>query len=162
MKSVRSLFLLAVLLVSITAVLARGDKSKFSCSESNPQSICNAAATCGSASTPCKIDIKRSGSTEATATPDIPDAKANKPFCLKAGTSVTFYTSSKNTGFVVDFGPNSPFDNEGALMGGADRSITVIAKRPGCYRYSVGACTAGTIYGMCGNIDAELVVSAAN
>ena len=162
MKSVCTLALPIVLLVLVTALLARGDKSKFSCSASNPQSICNAAATCGSASAPCKIDIKRSGSTEATATPDIPDAKANKPFCLKAGTPVTFYTSSKNTGFVIDFGPNSPFDNEGAIMGGADRSITVVAKRPGCYRYSVGACTAGTIYGMCGNIDTDLVVSAAN
>jgi len=47
-------------------------------------------------------------------------------------------------------------------MGGADRQITVIAKRTGCFRYSVGACTAGAIYGMCGNTDTELVVSAGN
>jgi hypothetical protein len=26
-----------------------------------------------------------------------------------------------------------------------------VAKHPGCYTHSVGACTAGTIYGMCGN-----------
>jgi len=163
MKFTRSLFILSAFLLLplvITALLAAGDtKSKFSCSESNPQSICSAATICGSASIPCKINIKRSGSAEATATPEIPDAKANKPFCLKVGTSVTFYTSSKNTGFVIDFGPNSPFDNEGAIMGGADRPITVVAKRAGCFRYSIGACTAGTIYGMCGNTDTELVVS---
>jgi hypothetical protein len=34
------------------------------------------------------------------------------------------------------------------------------AKHPGCYTYSVGACTAGTIYGMCGNADTQLIVSA--
>jgi hypothetical protein len=45
-------------------------------------------------------------------------------------------------------------------MGGADRPVTVVAKKPGCYNYSVGACAAGSIYGMCGNSDTELVVSA--
>jgi hypothetical protein len=45
-------------------------------------------------------------------------------------------------------------------MGGADRPITVTAKHPGCYTYSIGACTAGTIYGMCGNADTHLIVSA--
>jgi len=165
MKSVSSLIAVSILLLLplvITALAAGDKKSKFSCSESNPQSICRAATACGSVSTPCKIDIKRSGSTDATATPDIPDAKGNTPFCLKVGTSVTFYSSSKNTGFVIDFGPNSPFDNEGAIMGGADRPVTVVAKRAGCFRYSVGACTAGTIYGMCGNSDTELVVTTAN
>lgn len=166
MKSVRlvvslSVFLLFPLLLTIL-VAAGKDKQQFSCSESNPQSICNAATTCGSATTPCKIDIKRSGSNEATATPELANAKANKPFCLKVGTSVTFYSTSKNTGFVIDFGPKSPFDTEGAIMGGADRPITVVAKRAGCYRYSVGACTAGTIYGMCGSSSTEIVVSAAN
>lgn len=150
-------------LLLLTAHLAAGDKkSKFSCSESNPQSICSAATTCGSASAPCKIDIKRGASNTASATPEMSDAKPNKPFCIKVGTSVTFYSTSKNTGFVIDFGPNSPFDPEGAIMGGADRPITVVAKRPGCFRYSVGACAAGAIYGMCGNSDTELVVTAAN
>jgi hypothetical protein len=69
-------------------------------------------------------------------------------------------SSSKNTGFVIDFGGSDPFDHEGAIMGGADRPITVVAKHPGCYTYSVGACTAGTIYGMCGNADTQLIVSA--
>ncbi len=69
-------------------------------------------------------------------------------------------SSSKNTGFVIDFGSSDPFDHEGAIMGGADRPITVVAKHPGCYTYSIGACTAGTVYGMCGNADVQLIVSA--
>ena len=69
-------------------------------------------------------------------------------------------SSSKNTGFVIDFGGSDPFDHEGAIMGGADRPITVVAKHPGRYTYSVGACTAGTIYGMCGNADTQLIFSA--
>jgi len=161
MKSLRAVSFLCALLVfslCLTALLAAGDK-KFSCSESNPQSICSAATTCGSPTTPCKVDVKRGTSNTATATPEIPNAKGNNPFCVKVGTTVTFYSSSKNTGFVLDFGTNSPFENEGAIMGGADRPITVVAKKPGCYKYSVGACAAGAIYGMCGNSDTELVVS---
>ncbi|HTZ47970.1 MAG TPA: hypothetical protein VMH20_10280 [Verrucomicrobiae bacterium] len=164
MKTTRSLVIPTVLCVFpllLSLLLSAGEKKdKFSCSESNPQSICSAATTCGSASTPCRIDIKRSGQADATATPNIPDAKGNTPFCIKVGTHVTFYSSSKDTGFVLDFGPNSPFGNQGAIMGGYDRPITVVAKRPGCFGYSVGACTAGTVYGMCGNSDTELVVSA--
>jgi hypothetical protein len=167
MKRLRLLAFLGVFpvlaLLLLTAHLAVGDqKAKFSCSESNPQSICSPATTCGSPSAPCKVDIKRGASNAATATPEMPDAKPNKPFCIKIGTSVTFYSASKNTGFVIDFGTNSPFDTEGAIMGGADRPVTVVAKRPGCFRYSVGACTAGAIYGMCGNSDTELVVSGTN
>jgi hypothetical protein len=164
MKTTRWLVIPAVLCVLpllLSLLLAAGEKKdKFSCSESNPQSICSAATTCGSASAPCRIDIKRSGQAEASATPNIPDAKGDKPFCIKVGTQVTFYSSSKDTGFVIDFGPNSPFGNQGAIMGGYDRPITLVAKRPGCFGYSVGACTAGTVYGMCGNSDTELVVSA--
>jgi plastocyanin len=130
------------------------------CSASNPSSICAAANTCGSASSPCSIDIRRSQGSFATAKPSIPDAKENKPFCIKVGTSVTFMSSSKNTGFVVDFGSTDPFDHEGAIIGGADRPITVVAKHPGCYTYSIGACTPGTVYGMCGNSDVQLIVSA--
>ena len=96
MKSLRSVaFLSAVLLfpLFITAVLADNQK-KFSCSESNPQSICNAATTCGSPTSPCRVDIKRGTSNTASATPDIPDAKGNKLFCVKVGTSVTFHTTA--------------------------------------------------------------------
>jgi hypothetical protein len=45
-------------------------------------------------------------------------------------------------------------------MGGADKPVTVIAKRPGCYTYTIGACTAGTVYGMCGNAVTQLIISA--
>jgi hypothetical protein len=45
-------------------------------------------------------------------------------------------------------------------MLGVDRPIGVTAKHPGCYTYSIGACTAGTINGMCGNADTQLIVSA--
>jgi plastocyanin len=130
------------------------------CTSSNPASICAEPSTCGSASSPCTIDIRRSGSNYATAKPSIPDAKANKAFCIKVGTTVTFSTSSKNTGFVIDFGKDNPFDHEGSIIGGADRPITVTAKHPGCYTYSIGACTPGTVYGMCGTATTQLIISA--
>jgi plastocyanin len=130
------------------------------CSASNAASICIEANTCGSPTLPCTINIKRSGSSSATAKPSTTDAKANKAFCIKVGTKVTFSTSSGNTGFVIDFGKNNPFDHEGSIIGGGDRSITVTAKHPGCYPYSIGACTPGTVYGMCGNANAQLIISA--
>jgi hypothetical protein len=34
----------------------------------------------------------------------------------------------------------------------------VAAKRPGCFKYSAGACTSGSIYGMCGSAESEIVV----
>jgi len=94
-----------------------------------------------------------------SATPSISGAKPNKAFCIKTGTTVTFTSSSKDTGFVLDFGASNPFDHQGAVMGGADRPVTVTAKHPGCYTYSVGACTAGTVYGMCGEDVAQLIIS---
>jgi plastocyanin len=154
------LFVLPFFLASL--IIGKDTKKKIKgdiCSTSNPAGICAAANTCGSASSPCSINIKRSGGTNATATPSIPDAKSNKAFCIKAGTTVTFMSSSKNTGFVIDFGSANPFDHEGAIIGGADRPITVTAKHPGCYTYSVGACIAGTVYGMCGNSDTQLIIS---
>jgi hypothetical protein len=129
------------------------------CLASNPASISAAENTCGSSSAPCSINIRRSGGSSATATPSIPDAKSNKIFCIKVGTTVTFMSSSKNTGFVIDFGSVDPFDHEGAIIGGSDRPITVTAKHPGCYTYSVGACTPGTVYGMCGNTNTQLIIS---
>jgi plastocyanin len=156
-----SLLILPLLFTSF--IVGKDTKKKIKgdvCSASNPASICAPANTCGSASSPCSIDIKRDQGSYATATPSITGAKSNKAFCIKVGTTVTFMSSSKNTGFVIDFGSSDPFDHEGAIMGGADRPITVVAKHPGCYTYSVGACTAGTIYGMCGNADTQLIVSA--
>jgi plastocyanin len=157
---------LLFLSISMAGFLAahgqQGKNSKYICSETNPGSMCTAATTCGSASSPCVVDVKRRGNTSATSTPGIPNAKANAPFCVKAGTTVTWQSSSKNTGFVLDFGSSSPFDTPntpGTIIGGADRPISVVAKKPGCYKYSVGACTSGTVYGMCGSSSAEIVVT---
>jgi hypothetical protein len=145
-------------------VSARGlngnNNKKYVCPELNPGSMCNASTTCGSSSTPCVVGVKRKGSNFASATPNIPSAKENAPFCVKVGTTVTWQSTSKNTGFVLDFGPSSPFDTpDGTIIGGSDRSISVVAKRSGCYKFSLGACVSGAIYGMCGSANAELVVS---
>jgi hypothetical protein len=154
-------FPLVLMATHMSAKGLNGDKTnKYVCSESNPGSMCNASTTCGSSSTPCTVNIKRSGSNYASATPNIPDAKGNAPFCVKVGTTVTWQSASKNTGFVLDFGPSSPFDvPDGTIIGGADRPISVVAKRAGCYKYSVGACVSGSIYGMCGSANTELVVT---
>lgn len=154
-----------VVLTSVLTSLIFSQESKKKikndvCSASNPESVCTGTNTCGSVSAACTIDIRRSGATYATAKPSFPDAKANKPFCIKVGTTVTFSTSSKNTGFVIDFGKENPFDHEGSVIGGADRAITVTAKHPGCYTYSIGACTPGTVYGMCGNAAAQFIIAA--
>jgi hypothetical protein len=156
-------FLIVLPLLVTSFIVGQDSKKKVKngvCSSSNPSSICTEPNTCGSTSSPCTIDIRRSGMNYATAKPSIPDAKANKPFCVKVGTTVTFSTSSKNTGFVIDFGKDNPFDHDGSIIGGADRPITVIAKHPGCYTYSIGACTPGTVSGMCGNFNAQLIISA--
>jgi hypothetical protein len=156
-------FLIVLPLLVTSFIVGQDSKKKVKngvCSSSNPASICAEPNTCGSVSSPCTIDIRRSGSNYATSKPSIPDAKTNKPFCVKVGTTVTFSTSSKNTGFVIDFGKDNPFDHEGSIIGGADRPITVIAKHPGCYTYSIGACTPGTVSGMCGNANTQLIISA--
>jgi plastocyanin len=154
------LIVLPLLLTSLTAGWDNKKKIKGDvCSASSPASICTTANTCGSASTPCTIEIKRSGGSYATATPDFPDAKSNKAFCIKVGTTVIFKGGSKNTGFVIDFGTENPFDHDGSIIGGSDRPITVTAQHPGCYTYSVGACTPGTVYGMCGNANTQLIIS---
>ena len=94
----------------------------------------------------------------ATATPGFPKAKGNSLFCVKEGTTVTFQSSSKGTGFIVDFGPSSPFDPPDAIIGGAQKPVQVVAKRPGCFKYSAGACYSGATYGMCGSGAAEAIV----
>ena len=148
----------------LAADAQQGKNNKYICSETNPGSMCTALTTCGSASSPCVVNIKRSGSTSASATsmPAIPNAKGNAPFCVKVGTTLTWQSSSKNTGFVLDFGPSSPFETPntpGTIIGGADRPVSVVAKKRGCYKYSVGACVSGSIYGMCGSSSAEIVVT---
>jgi plastocyanin len=135
-------------------------QGKYACTEANSTSLANAGNTCGSSSNPCIVDVKRTASS-ASATPAIPGAKENALFAVQVGTTVTWQSTSKNTGFVIDFGSSSPFDPPSAIMGGSDRSVSVVAKRPGCYRYIVGACVAGATYGMCDSKSVELVVIAA-
>jgi len=150
-----SLVLLLFLLASTAS--AQSKKGKYVCDEPNPQSLCTEANTC-SASGSCTVDIKRQGMSSATATPGFPKAKGNSLFCVKEGTTVTFQTSAKGTGFIVDFGPTSPFDPSDTIIGGAQKPVQVVAKRPGCFKYSAGACYSASTYGMCGSGTAEAIV----
>lgn len=149
------LTVLLVLLVHNETAQAQ-KKNQYACVEPDPTAYCTARAMCGSASSPCSVDVKRT-SEAASATPSIPGAKGNAPFCVKVGTTVVWKSETKHQGFVVDMGPNSPFAVDD-IIGGSDKSVTVVAKNPGCYRYSAGACLSGGIYGMCGNGNAEIVV----
>lgn len=146
-----------VLLMSGAMALAQTDK--YACKEPNPQSLCNTSNTCGSTSSPCTVDVKRD-SDGASATPDITGAKGNSTFCVKTGTTIVWQTTQKNTGFVVDFGSPSPFGSEDAIIGGAKRPVSVTAMKPGCYKYSAGACISGEIQGMCGDGSAEAIILA--
>jgi len=165
MKTQRVLVGLLCLLVVpplLTGYLGADDKKKLKddvCGGADPESTCSEPNTCGSGGAVCEVDIKRIGGNSASATPSSPNHKSNQAFCVKVGTTITFKSTSKNTGFVLDFGHSSPFDSGPAIVGGADRPISVVAKKPGCYTYSVGACTAGTVYGMCGDDKAQIVVS---
>jgi plastocyanin len=154
-----ALLLSFVLLTHCVSAQSKG--SKYACSEANPAQLCNANNTCGSSSTPCVVDVKRTASA-ASATADIQNAKSNALFCVKAGTTVQWKSTGKNIGFVVDMGPASPFDPAGAIIGGSDRSVSVVAKKTGCYKYSAGACMSGAIYGMCGTGYAKLIVVGSN
>ena len=144
--------------VLLSNVAAQSNNSKYACSEVNPAQLCTAANTCGSASSPCMVDVKRT-SDSASSTPSIPNAKGNSLFCVKVGTTVKWISTEKENGFVVDVGPSSPFDPAGAIIGGSDRSVSVVAKRPGCFKYSAGACRSGAVYGMCDTANAELIVT---
>jgi hypothetical protein len=141
-----------------TCATAQSKSNSYACAATITAQSCTQANACGSASTPCSVDVKRTANA-ASSTPDIPNAKSNSLFCVKAGTTVQWKSTGKDIGFVVDFGPASPFDPGGAIIGGSDRSITVVAKKPGCYKYSAGACRSGAIYGMCGQTNAQLVIT---
>jgi len=141
---------------------ARGEKGSDTdsiCSPASPQSICNARTTCGSRSTPCVVNVKRGGHS-ASATPSIPEAKGNAPFCVKAGTTITWQSSSKSTGFMLDFGDNTPFESQTTITGGSKRPASVIAKKPGSFKFSVSACREAAVSGMCESGSAELIVIA--
>jgi hypothetical protein len=154
--------LLAVFLLgNIGVAQQKRANNKYVCAEAKPAQMCNAGNTCGSASEPCSVDIKRTAAASSS-NPSIPNAKGNAPFCVKLGTTVTWQSTSKNTGFVVDFGPSSPFDQGATIIGGSDRSVSTVAKKEGCFKYSAGACVSGAIYGMCGDSNTELIVMGAS
>jgi len=144
--------------VNFSAVGQKDDKDSI-CSSANPQSVCHANTTCGSSTTPCVVNLKR-GNYTASATPSIPNAKGNAPFCVKAGTTITWQSGSKSTGFILDFGQNTPFESQTTITGGSKRPVSVVAKKPGCFKFSVSACREGAVSGMCTSGSAELVVIA--
>lgn len=131
--------------------------NSYACAEPNAETLCTAANTCGSDGSSCTVDIKKDVTT--TVAPSTPDKKKNQLFCVKAGTQVKFDSTSKNTGFVLDFGPKSPFDRDDAIIGGNKKPDTATATTPGCYRFSAGVCVSGGIYGMCGTQMTEMVVT---
>jgi plastocyanin len=155
-SSTRTAFLLSTCFVLMTGELAQA-KSKYVCEQEQPEALCNAANTCGSASSPCTVSITRSNSS-ANVKPDIPNAKNNQIFCVKAGTTVVWMSSNKNNGFTVSFGTDSPFDPDDPIMGGGKKQVTTKATTPGCYKYDVGAFRSGTVYGMSGGTRPELII----
>jgi hypothetical protein len=145
-------------MVLLTCATAQAQKkSKYVCDEAQAESMCGASNTCGSASSPCTVDITRSGDS-ANVKPSIPNAKNNRLFCVKAGTTVLWKSSNKNNGFTVGFGTDSPFDPDGPIMGGGKKQVRTIASTPGCYKYDAGAFRSGTVYGMSGGSKSELVI----
>jgi hypothetical protein len=151
--------LLAFLLIAGMATAEDKDKenSKNACSQSNPASLCNASNTCGSPSAPCDIDVKRT-SYSSSATPNIPNAKANDLICVKTGTTVNWQTTAKDTGFLIDLAGSSPFDPPGTITGGTEKSVSVVAKTPGCFKYNFSASDSRAIYGMSKAGQSELIV----
>src|ERR1700739_679441 len=158
MLKMRNELLLLSCFVLLSCVAAQAQKkSKYICDQEQPESMCNEANTCGSSSSPCKVDITRSGPS-ANVKPDIRNAKNNKLFCIKAGTEVIWMSSNKNNGFMVAFGTDSPFDPDGSIIGGGKKSVRTTASTPGCYKYDAGAFRSGTVYGMSGGSKPELVI----
>ena len=154
--SKRTSLLLTIVVLSTYATAQK--KDPYACTETKPELLCVEANTCGSPSKPCSVDVRRTGNA-AKATPDLPNAKSNSLFCVKVGTPVEWKSMRrKDIGFIVDFGPATPFDHAGSIIGGSDRSVSVVAKQPGCYKYSAGACRSGVVYGMCGQTTAKVVI----
>jgi plastocyanin len=152
-----TLLLLSCILLLNCATAQAQKKSKYACNEPQPESLCHAANTCGSASSQCTIDIRR-GSYSANVKPAIPNADNNQLFCIKAGTTVVWMSSNKNNGFMVSFGSDSPFDPDGPIMGGGKKQVTTKAVTPGCYKYDAGAFRSGTVKGMSSGSKPELVI----
>jgi hypothetical protein len=161
MKSKHGFAVSLMMLVLLGSLMAQAQKKKanpYACTEPNAESLCTAENTCGSSGSACTVTIKKDGS-GANVNPSIPGAKNNQLFCVKVGTKVNFEAKSKNTGFVVDYGPASPFDREDSIVGGSKNPDSATAQNPGCYRYSAGACYSGAVNGMCGTQSAEMVVT---
>jgi hypothetical protein len=151
-----------LLLLMVAGHTAAKDKKKKTayCSNPKPEQLCTAANTCGANGAPCVLEVKRAdGGSDASVSPNIANFPKEGAMCIKTGATVTWQGSGKNTGLMVDFGESSPFEPSGAIMGGSDRPVTVVAKKSGCYKYTLGACTPGSIYGMCGNSDLEMIVT---
>jgi hypothetical protein len=154
-SSIASSLLLCIVLGSSLANAQK--KSNYACDEPQPDSMCSAANTCGSASSACTVDITRSvGSSNVR--PSIPNARNNQLFCVKAGTRVVWTSSKKNTGFMVAFGTDSPFEPDSPIMGGGNKKVVTRAVTPGCYKYDAGSFTSGTIYGMSSGSKPELII----
>jgi plastocyanin len=162
MKIQRQFTIWSALLLSGIALLSCGvaqaqKKGKYVCEEAQPETMCTAVNTCGSASAPCTIDITKAGSS-SNVKPSISNAKNNQFFCIKAGTAVTWMSSNKNTGFMISFGTDSPFEPDNPIIGGGEKQVTVRASTPGCYKYDAGAFYSGATYGMGGGSKPELVI----
>jgi hypothetical protein len=154
-KYQKALLVLVCLAVTTSALAQK--KGKYVCDEPDPASLCTAANTCGSATAPCTVDVNKAGSS-SNVKPGIPNAKNNQFFCIKKGTTVVWMTSNKNTGFMISFGTDNPFDPDDPIIGGANKQITVKANTPGCYKYDAGAFYSGATYGMSGGSKPELVI----
>jgi hypothetical protein len=148
-----TLLLFPVLLI---ASFAAAQDNKDACSQASPVSLCNASNTCGAT---CTVNVKRT-SHSSSATPNIAGAKGDGVFCVKAGSTVTWQSTAKNTGFLVDFGSSSPFDPPGTITGGTEKSVPLVAKTPGCFRYSFTASNSKAIYGMGKAAQGTLIVTA--
>ena len=153
-----ALLLLPALLIASFAAAEdkKKDNSQDACSQASPASMCTASNTCGSA---CMVDVKRTASS-SSATPNVPGAKGDGVFCVKAGSTVTWQSTAKNTGFLIDFGGTSPFDPPGTITGGTAKSVPVVAKTPGCFKYSFTASNSNAIYGMGKAAQGALIVTA--
>ena len=71
---------------------------------------------------------------------------------------MVWMTSDKTIGFVVSFGPDSPFDPEDLIVGAGKKQMRTIASTPGCYKYDARAFYSGAVYGTSSGGKAELVV----
>src|ERR1700751_447354 len=99
------------------------NKDAYACTKDSSPQMCTDRNTCSSTS--CSVDVRRTANA-ASGTPNIPNAKGNSLFCIKAGTKVEWKSTGKDIGFVVDFRPHTPFDHDGAIIGGSDRTVTTV------------------------------------